>query len=90
MTEDKKVGWHHQINGHEFEQAPGDGEGQGRLACCSPWGHKELDMTQRLNNEKTTLRVDSKSLLSVKSFFVLLSANLCSMTTDTRHDQNRE
>ena len=41
MTEDEMVGWYHQLNGHEFEQAPGDGEGQGSLACCSPWGHKE-------------------------------------------------
>ena len=48
MTEDKMVGWHH--NGHEFEQTPGDGEGQGSLACCSPWGHKELDTTERQNN----------------------------------------
>ena len=37
MTEDEMVGWYHQLNGHEFEQAPGDGEGQGSLACCSPW-----------------------------------------------------
>ena len=44
-TEDEKVGWHHRLNGHEFEQTPGDGEGQG-LACCSPWGHKELDMNE--------------------------------------------
>ena len=50
MTEDEMVGWHHQLNGQEFEQAPGDGEGQGSLACSSPWGHKELDMTERLNN----------------------------------------
>ena len=48
-TEDEMVGWHHQLDGHEFEQAPGDGDGQGSLACCSPWGHKELDMTERLN-----------------------------------------
>ena len=48
--EDKMVGWHHQLNGHEFEQALGSGEGQGSLVCCSPWGHKELDMTERLNN----------------------------------------
>ena len=41
-TEDEMVGWHHQLNGHEFEQAPGDGEGQGSLVCCSPWGHKEV------------------------------------------------
>ena len=46
------VGWHHQLNGHEFEQTPGDSEGQGYLACCSPWGCKELDMTQGLNNNK--------------------------------------
>ena len=39
------VGWHHQLIGHEFEQAPGDSEGQGSLACCSPWGHKESDTT---------------------------------------------
>ena len=44
------VGWHHQINGHEFEQALGDGEGQGSLVCCSPRGHKELDMTEQLNS----------------------------------------
>ena len=40
-TEDEMVGWHHQLNGHEFEQAPGVGDGQGNLACCSPWGLKE-------------------------------------------------
>ena len=45
-TEDKMVGWHHQPNGHEFEQALGDGEGQESLACCCPWGHKELDTTE--------------------------------------------
>ena len=44
------VGCHHQFNGHECEQALGDGEGQGSLACCSPWGCKESDMTERLNN----------------------------------------
>ena len=50
MTEDEIVGWHHQLNGHEFEQALGDEEGQGGLACYSPWGHKELDITELLNN----------------------------------------
>ena len=49
-TEDEMVGWHHQLNGHEFEQAPGDGEGQGSLVCCSPWGHKESDVTEWLNS----------------------------------------
>jgi len=44
-TENEIVGWHHQAYGHEFEQAPGDSEGQGSLVCCSPWGCKELDTT---------------------------------------------
>ena len=46
MTEDEMVGWHHWLNAHEFEQAPGVGDGQGSLVCCSPWGCKELDMTE--------------------------------------------
>ena len=49
-TEDKIVGWHHWLNGHKFEQAPGDGERQGNLACYNPWGHKESDTTEHLNN----------------------------------------
>ena len=48
-TENEMVGCHHQLNGHEFEQAPGVGEGQGSLTCCSPWGRKKLDTTERLN-----------------------------------------
>ena len=46
MTEDEMVGWHHRLDGHNFEQAQGDGEGQGSLVYCSPLGHKELDMTK--------------------------------------------
>ena len=46
VTEDEMVGWHHGLNGHEFEQTPGDGEGQRSLACCSPWGRKESDTTE--------------------------------------------
>ena len=49
MTEDEMVGWHHQLNGHEFGWALGVGDGQGGLVCCSPWGFKELDMTEQLN-----------------------------------------
>ena len=49
MTEDEMVGWHHGLNGHEFEQTPGTGNGQGSLACCSPWGRKESDTTEWLN-----------------------------------------
>ena len=47
--EDEMDRWHHQLNGHESEQAPGVGDGQGSLVCCSPWGHKESDMTEQLN-----------------------------------------
>ena len=50
-TEDEMVGCHHRLNGHEFEQAPGDSEGQGSLVCCSPWGSKELGTTEQLNNK---------------------------------------
>ena len=49
-TEDEMAGWHNWLNGHEFEQTPGDSEGQGSLACCSPSGCKDSDMTERLNN----------------------------------------
>ena len=49
MTEDEMVWWHHRHNGHELEKAPGVGDGQGSLACCSPWGGKEFDTTERLN-----------------------------------------
>ena len=59
MTEDEMVGWHHRPNGHEFEQALGDGERQGSLACCSPRGHKESDMTERLNNNRDRGDMDS-------------------------------
>ena len=52
VTEGEMVGWHHWLNGHEFEQTPGDSEGQGSLACCSPWGHKESDSPERLNNNR--------------------------------------
>ena len=51
MTEDEMVGWHHLLNGHGFEQAPGVDDGQGSLVCCSPWGCKESDMTEWLNWE---------------------------------------
>ena len=53
VTEDKMVGWHHQLNGHESEQTLGDSEGQGSLMCCSPRGHKESDMTEQVNNNNS-------------------------------------
>ena len=60
-TEDEMVGWHHRLNGHEFEQALGGGEGQGSLVCCSPWGHKQCwspwdRPTERLNNNNGSMR----------------------------------
>ena len=51
-AEDEVVGWHHRLNGYEPEKTLGDSEGQGSLACCSPWGHKELNTTEWLNNKK--------------------------------------
>ena len=52
MTEDDMVGWHHRLYGHEFEQTPGVGDGQGSLECCSSWGHKELDRTEQLSSSE--------------------------------------
>ena len=63
-TEDEMVGRHHWLNGHEFEQAPGDGEGQGRLARCSPWGQKELDTTEQLSNNGSLSIIYTHSLLA--------------------------
>ena len=54
-TEEEMVGWHHPLNGHAFEQTLRDSEGQGSLACCSPWGHKELGTTKQLNNKNKSL-----------------------------------
>ena len=57
VTEDEMLGWHHQLSGHEFEQAPGDSEGQGSLVCCSLWGHNESDPTEQLiSNNKIFLK----------------------------------
>ena len=53
VTEDEMISWHHWLNGHAFEQTPGDSEGQKSLACCSSWGHQESDMTKWMNNNKS-------------------------------------
>ena len=53
MTEDEMAGWHRRLDGHEFEQAPGVGDGQGGLACCSPWGCKESETTERLSRAQS-------------------------------------
>ena len=62
MTESEIVGWHHRLNGHDFEQTLGVGDGQRSLACCSPWGHKELDTNERLNNDIAVLTSNLSSL----------------------------
>ena len=61
MTEDKMVGWHHQLNGHEFQQTPEDSERQGSLACCSPWSLRESNKAERLNNNKGAEAPDLKA-----------------------------
>ena len=67
MTEDEIIGWHHRLIGHEFEQALGVGDGQGSLACCSPWGSKELECGRNSNNlryaDDTTLMAESEEEL---------------------------
>ena len=55
MTKDEMVGCYHQLNRHEFEQAPGDGEGQRTLVCCSPWGCKESETIEQLNNSNSSI-----------------------------------
>ena len=73
-TEDEIVGWHHWPDGHEFEQVPGDGEGQWSLVCCSPWVHKQPDMIEGLNNSnkrKSKIKVH-QSVMSVLFFMLCL------------------
>ena len=73
MTEDEMVGWH-RLNGHELRQTPGDGEGQGDLACCSPWCRRQSDTTEQLNdNDKYFLLIRSLELWDILNF------HLCDM-----------
>ena len=76
MTEDEMVGWHHRLDGNDFTQAPGVGDGQGSLGCCSPWGHKESDTTEQLNwlTEKSKPRLPLPKCLLV--YFLLYSRSL--------------
>ena len=69
MTEDEMVGWHHQLDGHEFEQAPGVDDQQGGLSCCSPWGRKESDIAEWLNWTET-------QMLTPRPYSVYGSGNL--------------
>ena len=74
MTEDEMVGWHHRLNGHESEQTPGVGDGQGGLACCSPWACKVLDITERLNRTELNPRLfvlpkEEINIFGISNFF---------------------
>ena len=73
MTENEMVGWHHGLKGHEFEQAPEDSEGQGSLASCSPWGCKELDTTEQLNDK---LKLKSAELNSMSYMILFVKTNM--------------
>ena len=64
-AEDEMVGWHHRLSQHEFEQVLGNGEGQGSLACSSPWDHKESDMTKQLNNKESYCFYSDRKVLLV-------------------------
>ena len=76
-TEEEMVGWHHWLNGHEFEQALEDGEGQGGLMCCSPWSHKESDTTERLDSSSIWApRVHPRPRQALDSLSVLLSPSI--------------
>ena len=68
MTEDEMVGWHHRLDVHEFEQAPGVGDAQGTLACCGPWGLKAQGMTEQLNRAKQLI-CSQKTLTTQKCRF---------------------
>ena len=76
MTQNEIVGWHHRLNEHEFEQTLGDSEERGSLACCSPWGHKELDMTEQLkkknNNRKLELHRLNFKYLRITAFSTII------------------
>ena len=74
-TEDEMVGWHHWLNGYEFKQAPGVGDGQGSLACCSPYGRKESDMTERLNwtDRSWRNRIDKKKYTESEQKEIILN-----------------
>ena len=86
MTEDEMVGWHHRLDGHEFEQALGVSDGQGSLVCCSPWGCKEVDMTEQLNNNnnnKTIAENSPKLLFYLHLFKSLVLNNYVSITHES-------
>ena len=79
MIEDNMVGWHHRLSRHGFEQTPGDGKGQESLMCCSPWGCKETDMTQQMNNNKVYYIISKKFYLNITD---VVSNNFITLTQE--------
>ena len=76
VTEDEMAGWHHWLDGQKFEWTPGVGDGQGGLVCCSPWSHKELDMTEWLNDTMRQLVILVTSSTSTGCFYLLIKCIL--------------
>ena len=71
------VGWPHLLNGHEFKQIPGDSGGQRRLACCSPWGHKQLDMTKHLNNNSNNKSALQPGMIGLNEKLRINARKIC-------------
>ena len=86
-TEDEMVGWYHQLNRHEFEQALGDGEGQGSLVCCSPWGCKESDTTEHWTTTTTIVGLGKGILLN--SFWGIINRCTWYKIQDTREQRGK-
>ena len=80
LTEDEMVGWHHRLNGHEFEQTPGDSEGQGSLACCSPWSRKESDTTEWVNSNNIYVYLLIPNSQLISHLPLLATINVSSMS----------
>ena len=76
------IGWHHRLNGREFEQALGESEGQGGLACCSPWGRKELDTTERLNSKDIRAKLRRYPLCAAMGLKVLKRKSVSSFDSN--------
>ena len=78
------IGWHHRLDGHEFEQAPGDGERHGNVVCCSQWGRKELDMTEQLNCSPSHL-LKEKNFLPFFPLSLFLSSHHSIIASCAKH-----
>ena len=84
-TEDEMVEWHHRLDGHEFEQAPGVGDGQGSLACCSPWGRKESQMTEWVNKKRCPGVSTHLEQFPLQAFLHPFKMRGCNGSADTEH-----